>query len=167
MDIINYVLILIISFLGIPIGILLSNIAIEEINSAIKYLKYLNIILISLIILIAIYPFNKIYSIILASIFLIILLISKNKDNNRWTYSSTSALLYISIFKGETLIIATLIFIYGISIVTIDTTKHFKNKINRQIKLIDNIDLIKKTLSKYSYYLLIGSIFYIIFAYII
>lgn len=166
MEIINYMLILVLSFLGTFTGIILCNIAVEEIKSITKYLKYLNILLIVLIILIATYDINKIYSIILTIIAFTILVLIKNNYENRWIYSSMAALLFLSTLNKESLVITILIFIYGISVVTIDATKHFKNKINGQIKSSENTSLIKKTLYKYCPYLIIGIAFYIITTYI-
>jgi len=167
MDIINYALILILSFLGTFIGIILSNIAIEEITHVKKYATYANILLVSLIILLSIYSINKIYAIILAIISLVVSILSKNKCDNKWTYAAMGALLYISTINKEILYVTILIIIYGASSVTIDATKHFKNKINGQIKSSENTKLITKTLSKYSWYLLVGIIFYITFTYIL
>ncbi len=167
MDIIHYLLLLIFSFSGIIIGILLSNMAVEEIKDATKYLKYLNIIILTLIILISTYSTNKLYSIIITTIILTTLIITINRQYNKWSYASLSALLYISTLNAQAIYITILIFIYGISIITIDANKYFKNKINGKIKSYENIELIKKSLLKYHYYLLVGIIVYTVFTYLI
>ncbi|MGV8087032.1 MAG: hypothetical protein ACP5N1_05350 [Candidatus Woesearchaeota archaeon] len=150
-------------------GIVLSNIAIEEITSIAKYLKYINILAISSIILLSIYPFNKIYAILITLTTIIILSIIKEKNYAKWTYASLGALIYVSTLnesKLYSLYIAIIIFIYGMSIATIDANKHFKNKINGQIKRSENKLLIKKIFSKYALYPIIGMTFYIVFTYV-
>jgi hypothetical protein len=171
MDIINYSLILLISFLGTIIGIILSNIALEEISSITQYLKYLNILLIVIIIAISTYSINIIYSIILSCVIAIMLIIAKNNEGNTWTYASMGALLYLSTINTATenisaLYTTILIFIYGASITTIDANDYFKNKINGQITFEQNTKLIKKIIPKYSLYLLVGITFYILTKYI-
>lgn len=169
MDIITYFLILILSFLGPFIGILLCNIAIEEIKSISKYLKYVNILAIASIIFLLIYPFNKIYAIVITLTTITILSIIKEKNDAKWTYASLGALMYASTLNENNLYIlyiAIIIFTYGVSIATIDANKHFKNKINGKIKFSENKLLIKKIFSKYALYLIIGMTFYIVFTYI-
>jgi hypothetical protein len=167
MELLNYVLLSIVSFLGLLIGILISNMTIEEITHASKYLKYLNLILVPLIVLISTFKINRIYSIIFTSIILITLTITREKYNDAWTYTTMGALLYVATVSQELLQVTTLIFLYGISIATINASTHFKNKINGQIKFGENIQLIKKILAKYSYYLLVGIIFFVVFSYVL
>jgi len=155
------------SFLGLLIGIIISNIAIEEITHASKYLKFLNIILVPIIVLLATFQINRLYSIIFASIILITLIISRKKYNDAWIYASMSALLYVATISQELLDVASLIFVYGISIATINASTHFKKKINRQARFKENVLLIKKIFCKYSYYLIIGIIFFVVFSYIL
>ena len=87
MEILAYTLTLLISFLGLAAGIIICNMTIEEIYHASKYLKYLNIILIPVILLVAVYNINKLYAIIFSCITLIILVIFREKYNNSWIYS--------------------------------------------------------------------------------
>lgn len=167
MDLINYILILITSFLGLIIGILLSNMAVEEITTAEKYLKYLNIIIVPTIIIIAAYSINIIYTTIFAATILTLLIIYRDKYDYTWTYACMGALIYISTLGRNVLETTIIIFIYGISIATIEAAKQFRNPINNKIKNTENYTLIKKVLSKYSYYILTGIIFYTVFTYII
>jgi hypothetical protein len=162
-----YLAVLLVSFLGLMIGILVSNMVVEEIANASKYLRYINLIWPPLIVLISTYGLNKIYSILFTIILAIILLIFRKKNNDAWIYSCMSALLYISILSQETLNITIIIFIYGISISTINVAKYFKNKVTTHINRYDNIVLIKDTLKNYSYYLVIGVLFLGIFTYLL
>jgi len=164
MEILTYALTLLISFLGILIGIIVSNMAIEEMRNTSTYLKYLNIIIIPLTIFVASYNINKLYTILFACIILIMLILFREKYSNVWVYPCMGAILYVSTKSQETLNVATLIFIYGISVATIDTSIHFKKKINGQITISNNIPLIKNIFSKYWYYLLVGIVFYVIFS---
>lgn len=155
------------SFLGLLMGIITSNMAIEEITYASKYLKYLNLILVPLIVFIATFEIHKVYSIIFASITLIALILSREKYNDAWTYASVGALLYLATIGQEILTVATLIFVYGVSIATINASIHFKKKVSGQIRFTENISLVKKILGKYSYYLFVGIIFFVVFSYIL
>jgi len=167
MNILIYAIAMIVSFLGLLVGIILSDIAIEEINRVSIYLKYLNIILVPIIIGVATYDINKLYSIIFSGITLGILFILRNKYNDAWAYSCIGALLYVSTLSNTTLEISILIFIYGISIATINASSHFDKKINEQNTISENISLAKKILIKYSYYLLVGVVFYFTFSYLL
>ena len=167
MDLLIYVIIMFASFLGLIIGVILSNIAIEEISHASVYLKYLNIIIVPTIILVATFKINIIYSIIFTSVAGILIVLVREKYNDAWTYSCMGALLYISTLSDETLNIAMLICIYGMSIATINANNHFKKKINEQIKFSENVSLIKKMLGKYSLFLIVGMMFYVTFSYIL
>jgi hypothetical protein len=96
-----------------------------------------------------------------------LLVLFRNKYNNAGTYASLGALLYVSTSSNTTLNISILIFLYGISITTINASAHFADEANKQITISENISLIKKIMIKYSYYLLIGMIFYVTFSYIL
>jgi len=167
MDVLTYVLLLLFSFLGLIIGIFISKMTIEEITRASRYLKYLNILLVPLIFLIASYNINSLYSIIFSSIVLITLIVFKNKYNDAWTYACMGAALYISTISQESLNVSVLIFVYGISVATIDASAHYKKKINGEIKLTEKTMLVKKILSKYTYYLLVGILFFVVFSYVL
>ena len=167
MDVLNYLLIVVTSFLGLFIGIFVSNSAVEEIKNASKYLKYLNIAIVPLIILIATFEINKLYSLIFTGIVLIALIVARNKYNDAWTYAGMGALLYVSTISQQTLNVAVLIFIYGFSIATINASMHFKKQINGQIKFSENISLVKKILIKYPYYLIVATVFFVIFTYVL
>jgi hypothetical protein len=153
-------LILITSFLGIFAGIILSNFAVEEIENTSKYLRILNIIIVPVIIFIATYTINITYSLIATSIIAIATIIIHNKIETKWIYSTTGIALYLSTFGSKTLETAILIFIYGISIVTIDASKFFKKKILGEITQKENIALIIKSVKRYSAYIFIGLIVY-------
>lgn len=155
------------SFLGLLIGIIISNMAIEEIAHASAYLKYLNIILAPLIVLLATFEINKLYSIIFTTVTLIALIVSRKKYNDTWIYASMGALLYVATTSQELLNVAALIFVYGISIATINASTYFKKKVNGQVKFSENVLLAKKILGKYSYYLLVGIIFFVVFSYVL
>jgi hypothetical protein len=155
------------SFLGVLIGVIVSNIAVEEISHASVYLKYLNTILVPTIVGIATYNISKLNSIIFAGITLIVLTIFRKRYNDAWTYSCMGAILYVSTLSNETLKVAVLVFVYGMSVATISASIHFKKKINERINFSENLSLIKKILGRYSYYLLVGMMFYVTFSYIL
>jgi hypothetical protein len=77
------------------------------------------------------------------------------------------ALLYVSTIGQKTLNVSVLIFIYGISIATIDASSYYKKKINGQVTHSEKIGLTKRVLRRYSYYLLVGILFYVIFSYVL
>jgi len=166
MDTLIYTSIMFASFLGLIIGIIISNMAFEEISHVSKYLTYLNIAIVPTIILITTYTINIIYSLIFTSVAIILLILFREKYNNAWTYSCMGALLYISTLNNETLNTAVLIFIYGVSIATINAS-NLKQRTDGKIKFSENVLLTKKLLSKYSYYLLVGMAFFIVFSYIL
>ena len=162
-----YLAVLFISFLGLIVGIELSSMAAEEIKHASKYLKYLNMLLPSMIILAATYRLNKLYSIIFAVIIMIVILLLRKRNNDAWIYSSMSALLYVSVMSEQTFNVAIIIFIYGISISTVNASKRWKNKNHAQITRSENKTFIIDTLKNYFYYLIIGILFFGVFSYIL
>ncbi|MGV8140860.1 MAG: hypothetical protein ACP5NW_00295 [Candidatus Woesearchaeota archaeon] len=164
-----YVLVLILSFLGIIIGLILSNMTVEEIDYAKKYLKYLNLIILPIIMFISTYNINKIYSIIFSIMALTLLVIFRKKSNDAWIYPSMSVALYLSSVgtRNQLLTSTILIFIYGMSISSIDASGHFKNKINGKIRFQENISLLKKLLANYGLYLIVGIISYVMFTYVL
>jgi hypothetical protein len=167
MEVLTYTLTMFASFLGLIIGVIISNMAIEEIEHVSKYLRYVNILFVPTIILIATYNINKIYSIIFAGIALIAIGLLIDKYNDAWIYSCMGALFYVSTLSDEALNVAILIFVYGICIATVNTSLHFKKRTTEQIKFSKNIPLIKNILKKYSYYLFIGIVFYATFSLIL
>jgi hypothetical protein len=141
--------------------------AIEEIEYAKKYLRYFNILIVPAAVLIATYNIHKVYSIIFSLIVLALLFILQERYSDAWTYSCMGAIFYISSLGKQMLTVAILIFMYGISIATIDSSEHFKKKINGKVKFRENVSLLKKVLTKYTYYLLIGILSYVIFTHIL
>ena len=167
MDLLSYSLFLIASFLGLLTGMILSNMAVEEITKASRYLKYLNIIIVPTVIIIAAYSINSMFAIISSAIILVLLIIFRDRYDYLWVYACMGALIYLSTLGKYPFETAIMIFIYGLSIATIESSRHFKEKINGKIRLSENKVLIKKLSSRYAYYLLIGMIFYVVFTYFI
>jgi hypothetical protein len=167
MELISFALLLIASFLGLLIGIILSNMAIEEIDHVSKYLKYVNIILVPAIILSAAYSVHAFYSIIFSVIALLIGIIFRNKNIDLWIYTCLGIAIFISTLGTGILNAAIFMTIYGASIATIEASKQFKNKINGRITSKDNKTLVKRLLSRYSFYLLVGMVSYVVFEYLI
>jgi hypothetical protein len=165
MNLLTYVIILFVSFFGLLMGMILSSITFEEIRHASKYLKYINLILAPIIVLTATYKISKIYSLLLAIILLAMLLVLRNKYDDKWIYSGMGLMLYISVISQEVFNVAILIFIYGISISTINSSKHLKN--NQKTFSLQNITFMKNILIKYSYYLVIGILSFAIFTYVL
>jgi hypothetical protein len=164
METLIYILTLFITFLGLLIGIILSNIAIEEITRVSKYLKYLNITIIPLIVLMASYNINKIFSIIFTCLTLAMLIIFRDRYNESWTYSCMGAIFFVSTISKEVLHVAILIIVYGISAATIEASILFKKKTNEHVSFAENVQLVKKIFNKYAFYLLVGIIFFAVFA---
>jgi hypothetical protein len=167
MNLLIYLSVLVASFLGLFVGMFISNVSVEEIKKASKYLKYFNIILAPIIILVATFEVHKIYSVIFAGIVLITLIIARNKYNDAWVYAGMGAIIYVSTMSSELLNVAVLIFVYSISIATINASKQFRHQINGQVKFSENLALAKRILSKYSYYLIIAIAFFVVFSYIL
>jgi hypothetical protein len=162
-----YMLVLLVSFLGLIIGVIVSNMAIEEIDNAKKYLMNFNTLIVPTIVLIATYDINNVFSLIFSSILLILLFIIRGKYNDTWMYSCMGAIFYVSTIGKQMLTVAILIFIYGMSISTINASEHFKKKINGKVRFSENVSLLKKLLVKYGYYLLISIVFYVMFTYVL
>jgi len=167
MELLRFVLLLVSSFLGLMIGMIVSNMAVEEISNASRYLRYLNIFLAPLIILVSTYVLYQWYSVIFSVAVLLLLIIFRSRSLNLWIYAGMGAMIYMSTLRAGSLNAAILITLYGISIATIEASMHFKNRLNGWIKSSENFALAKKMLSKYSYYLLIGIASYAVFTYIV
>lgn len=113
MGFISYALLSFVSYSGIFFGSLLIFIAPEEQKPGRKYFLLMQKMVLGLIIIVLLYNFSKIN--LLLSILLFIFAILKN-TNNYFVYLLFIPLLYIS-FKNTNLalIMATLIFLYGLS----------------------------------------------------
>jgi hypothetical protein len=159
-----YMLALLTSFSGLLLGILLSNIAFEEISIASKYLKWLNILLVASIIFVATHNIQLIYAIIFSLLTAVLIFIFRRRYSDVWIYSSIGALFYVALLSGELLNVSILTFVYGLSITTINAANIFKNKTNKQIKFSENLTFARKVILKYSFFLLTGIIFYLAFA---
>lgn len=165
MNAIIYMLTLCASFSGLIMGIILSNISIEEITAVSKYLKYLNIILVAAITFLATYRIHMLCAIILTLIVVIAYMMFRDRNNDMWTYSGMGALFYISLVGNELLSVSVLIFVYGLSISTIYATDAYKNHINKRcdtLTIKENFRLTKNILSRHSLFLIVGILFYII-----
>jgi hypothetical protein len=163
MNLLTYLCALFASFSGLFFGIILSNIAVEEVSSISKYLKYLNILFVGAIIFVATYKTNFIYASMAVFVIMLLMSIFRNRYDGRWIYASLGAVFYVAMLSDELLNVSAMIFVYGLSITTLDANKLFKNKINNKIKSLENIVLIKNTLSNYVYFVLVGIACYIIF----
>jgi hypothetical protein len=165
MNLLTYIIILLVSFLGLLVGVILSSITSEEIRHASKYLRYINLVLAPIILLTATYKLSKIYSLLLAIILFIVLIVLRDKYDDKWIYSGMGLMLCIAVISQELFNAAILIFIYSMSISTINSSKYMKN--NQKMLSPSNIKIMKNIFCKYSWYLVTGILFFVIFSYIL
>lgn len=116
MEIINYVLSVIVVFLGLIIGIIIAKYTKEELQTGKKYFTLLQKLFLFIISLLLLFFFklNIIYIIILSILFIIFLFFIKLKKNIIM-YNLLAIVLFISSSKEIYFIyISSLIFLYGI-----------------------------------------------------
>jgi len=172
MDVVAYLLALFISFLGLFIGIILSNITLEELSYTTIYLKYLNILLLPLIIFVATYSIFLTYSIIISLIVFLVLIVYRERynSNNKIIYCCLGALFYIAHTYDVLFLTSVLIFVYGIFVGTIISYEYFRNhkiKSPDKITLKDNTNIAKYSLMNYAYYVIVAMVFFVMFELII
>jgi hypothetical protein len=111
----NYLLITIITFLGIPTGMIVSYFAEEELEPGLKYFKAMKYALYAIILLLSLLSFfSKSHSWLAAVIVAgMILLLSLHKEREVLLYVGLAAILSLSWIYGGLAIIAPLIFLYG------------------------------------------------------
>jgi len=170
MDLFIYIALLILSFLGLIMGLILSHIAVEELPDVIKYIKYFNILIVSLIVFLTIYPLSTVYATISSVLLLVLLFFFIDKIHNYIIYASMGGIFYASSILNNLFVITTLLFILGISLGTTTSYSYYntkKYKHTENIKFKDYINITKILLTKYSYYLIVGIIFFIVFEFLV
>lgn len=112
MEFVNYALLSLVSYIGLFCGALLVFIAPEEQKPGVKYFLLMQKIFLILIIILLLYKFSIIN--LFLAIVLFLFAISK-RINNYFVYVLFAPLLYLSLpNKTYSLIIASLIFLYGL-----------------------------------------------------
>ncbi len=162
MNALIYTISLLISFLGIFIGVALSNIASEELNSIAPYTSYLKSIIIGLILFFSIHNYSVILASIITVITIIILTFVKHSD--KWIYASCGALFYLSSKFNQLYTVSILIMLYGIILGTEGSIKFVKNK---KLHMKDDIKSIQLLFENFVLYLAVAVLFYIAFEFII
>ena len=140
MNVLNYSLAAIISYLGLSIGLILAIIAKEELKAGKKYFILLQkaILLLIFIFLIYFLKFNLI-NLIIVLLFIFIYLIkyywNKRINESFYIYLILSIIFYISSKSLNLFIIeSSLIFLYGLPTGTLLTTKNKKESIINILK---------------------------------
>ncbi len=114
-DLLKYSVILVITYLGLAAGIILSYIAKEEIMIGRKYLKLLQKILLSLVVLFVFYFLNiNIILVIIISVVILLLLLFIKNIHQQYMYALLGLFYWISSKNiNAFIIISSLIFLYG------------------------------------------------------
>jgi len=149
-DLLKYNLILIITYLGLAAGIILSYIAKEEIRVGKKYLQLLQKLLLTLIVFFTLYVFsiNLIVVIVISVVIVLLLLFIKN-IHQQYVYALLGLFYWISSKNiNFFIIISSLIFLYGFP--TGSLMRKAEKKSIRQI------------LTMTFYYLIVGFLLYFI-----
>ncbi len=163
---IQYLLILIISYLGLFAGFFLCKISPEELNAGNKYFKFLNKIIIATLLFLLIKSFFQtaglVYTILLGILCLFSIKINLNSGfGPQILYGIFPILLFYSSYKGNYFeIFASLIFLYGM-IYTSYFLKEFTDFNNRKI-LLNNYTVFKKLFFRTNLYIILGVITIII-----
>ena len=143
MNILNYSLTALASYIGLFMGLILALISKEEIKPGKKYFIFLQKAILS-VIFIVLFIFLKLnYIVVLLLIACIIIYITKKKkefNDTIYTYILLSAIFYLSSKNINLFIIeASLIFLYGLPTGTLLTTK---DKKQTTINILKNIPFI-------------------------
>ncbi|MFC1769391.1 hypothetical protein ACFLZX_06545 [Nanoarchaeota archaeon] len=149
----NYFLALLVSYLGLVVGIILAVVSPEERAPLRKYFKMFRLLILWTIFLASfLFSFNNFYFIIVLAIFAIYLFVGKFVD--KVTFSILGILFYISSYDINSMaVMSSLIFVYG---VIVGSYHSARNRGLRNLKILGlNIG-----------YVLIGAILPFIFLYL-
>jgi len=150
MNLLNYSLIALVSYLGLFVGLILAIIAKEELKSGKKYFLFLQKLLLLLIfIFLLIFIGLNYISVLLIFMFIMISLLKRKKEFNElpYTYIILAVVFYLSSKKLNPYIIeSSLIFLYGIPTGTLLTEKSKKKSI---INILKNVGFILITIILY------------------
>jgi len=158
----KYIIVLLLSFLGVFLGGVLALIAPEELKAGEKYWRFSKYVLV-LVMIIAIFYYSIKYSNILTAILISAALILLKLSNREYP-----ALAFILFFSSIVDIyfffaIASLIFIYGFLIGTLQSIPFLAGKLNKYLK----ISLKKIEMKKMFLAILESNVLYLIFGLII
>lgn len=140
MNLLNYSLAAIISYIGLFIGFFLAIIAKEEIKPGKKYFMILQKIILLLAFIFLLIYLNLNYILVLLILVFIVVYISKTENKIPLIYIILSIIFYLSSKNSNLLIIeSSLIFLYGIPTGSLLTRKSKKETI---INILKNIPFI-------------------------
>ncbi|MBT4541093.1 hypothetical protein HOC35_06270 [Candidatus Woesearchaeota archaeon] len=158
MNFIQYSLILLVSFLGIISGFILSLIAPEELRSGKRYFDWLARIIVFLIMFFfIIYTKATSFHYIFLVIIILLVLFTKNKYLD-YSYPLFSIVIFFSLESTTLLLIqSSLIFILGLVIASLFMTKYE----NKEKIIGSRIKIFGLLLLRYVLFLIIGLLFYL------
>lgn len=149
---IEYILTLVISFLGILLGGVLALIAPEELKAGEKYWKILEWFLLIIIIAVLIYYSSNLIIAILLTALLVGLKIIKKE------YPAMAFALFLGAYDNFLFLIGSLIFLYGLPKGTLDSMKIINVKNAKKQRVASMYNLFKKNVL----YLILGIIMIIV-----
>lgn len=127
----DYFLLLIISFLGLLIGLVIGYLAKEELKPGIKYLSALKYLTLALIIILFCLK-NLTNALVIAFVAIILLRSYFSKFSDKLFYASLAIMLFLSWALAGVSLIAPLIFAYGLSLGSIYLHDHIKDEKNKK-----------------------------------
>lgn len=143
----DYFLLLLISFLSLLFGVFIGYLTIEELKPGLKYLTVLKrLILAALLIMFWIKSTNPILTLIIAIIFL---LCSLSKHREKLYYSAFALMLFLSWILGFVGESSLLIFLYGLPTGSIYLYEHIKS-------FKDKKKILTGLFTEYFFFLIIG-----------
>ena len=148
MEILNYILVLLISFFGLFIGMILAFIAEEEIRPGEKYLNLFKNIILILIVFFLLNAYFNVYIGLLG-----LLAIFLNRIDTKFIYPVLGIVFYLSSkFVNLFLIESSLIFLYGFCAGSLLSKELRYNKFK----------IVKKIFLRYGIYILVGIVLFFI-----
>ncbi len=151
---VNYLLILLVTFLGPFAGLSIGWMAREELKDSRKYFKWMRFILIFALVVIFFIYFPQIPISLLIFIIFLIIFINKKYQKDSLIYGIFGIMYYLSLIKTELfLITSSTIFLYGLPSGSLFFEKHSKEK--------NRIKLLKKTFLNYGVYLIVALILFV------
>lgn len=154
MQFINYFLASLVSFSGLFVGMFLAFYTKEELKQGKKYFVIIEKLLLSLVLFFFLffYELDMITILVISLLFFVIILVLKF-DNYPIVYIALAIIFYLTQDNNIFPLISSLIFLYGLPVGTLIAYK-MKNKKN---------DIFKFLLKKYSLFVIIALLLYLIF----
>jgi hypothetical protein len=150
---INYILVLLVSFLGLFVGNILGLFAKEELKPGKKWFELLEKIIFILILIVFTFYFVNVDKYFLVFILILTVYFRISKVSNSFVYLMLALMFYFTSNSNVFLIIASLIFLYGLPIGSLMTK-------GKELKVI------KEILLKYGFYVIAGLILPLFISYL-